>query len=225
MVEQNSKVKRTVKKSKKSENTSVQEHNTSSANKVKKVSVKKAKKNTPVEKTGSDHNDESAGDQKSEYDLVEGVELKFASQRSLFMKEINELSSKLKNLKSTMKKCEAAYKHDVKKVSKSKRKRKGNTKPTGFIKTTAVPSKLAKFLDIEEGAELSGPEVTSLVWKALEAKGLQYKDDRRVFRTNKEVSDVFGVNKSVNKSTTHNDKEGFNFCNIQKYISTALQGN
>jgi len=221
MVEKNSKVMRTVKKSNKTDKTSVQEHKVSTPVETKKTSVKKTKKVVALEKSSSDNKEED----NSEYNLVEGVELRFGSQCVALKKEVGIMSDKLKDMKSFLKKLESAYKHDVKKVAKTKRKRKGNTKPTGFIKTTPVPAKLAKFLDIESGTELSGPEVTSLVWKALEAKGLQYKNDRRVFRTNTEVTDVFGVDNSVNKSTTHNDKKGFNFCNIQKYISTALQGN
>lgn len=217
MAEKNSKVKRTVKKSKKSEQTNTQEHKSSVTKNTKKASVKEVKQADPVVNDASDH--------KLEAELIEGVELKFVEQHNALKQEVNNLSDKLKDLKTFMRKVESAYRHDVKKVSKAKRKRKGNTKPTGFIKTTPVPAKLAKFLDIEEGTELSGPEVTKLVWGALEAKGLQYENDRRVFRTNKEVTDVFGVDKSVNKCTSHKDKKGFNFCNIQKYISNALQNN
>jgi hypothetical protein len=229
MVEKNSKVMRTVKKSKGTENTSIEEHKDSAPAKEKKLLLKKDKKITVLEKSTSANKEEQVSDNKeeqvSEYNLVEGVELRFGSQCVALKKEVGFMSEKLKEMKLFLKKLESAYKHDVKKVAKSKRKRKGNTIPTGFIKTTPVPAKLANFLDIDAGTELSGPEVTSLVWKALEAKGLQYKEDRRVFRTNTEVTDVFGVDKSVNKSILHNDKKGFNFCNIQKYISTALQGN
>jgi len=122
-----------------------------------------------------------------------------------------------------MKKLESAYKQDVKKVSRAKRRRKGNSEPTGFIKTHPVPSKLAKFIGVDDGTVLSGPDVTKMVWSALKKKGLQYKDDGRVLRTDKETSDVFGLDKSVNDSTDHNDEKGFNFRNIQKYISFALQ--
>jgi chromatin remodeling complex protein RSC6 len=117
---------------------------------------------------------------------------------------------------------ESAYKQDVKKVSKTKRKRKGGGDPTGFIKTHPVPEKLAQYIGVDSGVELSGPDVTKKVWAAIKNKGLQYEKDGRVLRTDKETNDVFGLNDTVNKSTDHNDKDGFNFRNIQKYISYAL---
>jgi len=52
---------------------------------------------------------------------------------------------------------------------------------------------------------------------------LKYANDKRVFRANQEVCDVFGVDMSVNNSTNYRDKNGFNFCNIQKFLSNALQ--
>jgi len=63
------------------------------------------------------------------------------------------------------------------------------------------------------------------VWDQLKQRELFYEKDKRVFRTNKEVSELFGVNKSVNNSTDHRDKEGFNFCNLQSYIKNALNKN
>jgi len=98
-------------------------------------------------------------------------------------------------------------------------------KITGFLKTTPVPTKLAKFIGVCPNTELTGPQVTKLVWSTLVSKGLQYENDRRVFRTNEEVSDIFGVHSSANDSTTHNDINGFNFCNFQKHIKIALEGN
>ena len=94
---------------------------------------------------------------------------------------------------------------------------------TGFTKSVPVPRKLAKFLEIPEGTQLNGPEITKLVFDALKAKNLISKDDGRVFRTNKEVTDVFGVNEEANESNSHKDKYGFNFCTLQKYIANAMR--
>jgi hypothetical protein len=43
-----------------------------------------------------------------------------------------------------------------------------------------------------------------------------------VFRTNKEVSELFNIPMSVNESINYRDEKGFNFCNLQKYIKNAL---
>lgn len=147
-----------------------------------------------------------------------------------FQKQLNTLKEKLKALKTdvsavngALKELEGAYKHDTKKLAKRKTKKTGDHKPTGFAKKQPVPTKLARFIGVEPETELSGPEITKKVWEQLRERNLFYKDDKRVFRTDKVVSDVFGVKKSVNNSTDHKDPEGFNFCNLQKFISQALK--
>lgn len=95
-------------------------------------------------------------------------------------------------------------------------------KPTGFAKPALVPDKLANFIGVPSGTMLSGPQITKKVWDQLKERKLML-EDKRVFRTNDEVSEVFGVSESVNNYTNHNDKEGFNFCNLQRYISNALK--
>ena len=193
--------------------------------KVKKVVADKKEVANDTEKKGKQPSDATPAknDEKvQEHSIVEGVDLKFTSQLPMCREIINDLSEKVKDFKQYMKKLESAYKQDVKKVSKTKRKRKGNNDPTGFIKTHPVPDKLAKYIGVDSGTELSGPDVTKKVWAAIKNKGLQYEKDGRVLRTNKETNDVFGLNNTVNKSTDHNDKDGFNFRNIQKYISYAL---
>jgi chromatin remodeling complex protein RSC6 len=105
-------------------------------------------------------------------------------------------------------------------------------KPTGFAKPQKVPSKLAKpqkvpsklakFIGVEAGDELTGPDITLKVWDQLKKRDLTYDKDRRVFRTNKEVSELFNIPMSVNESINYRDEKGFNFCNLQKYIKNAL---
>jgi hypothetical protein len=195
---------------------------TSDETDVNVVTKKVVKKSKQVEKKTDKKVEENQEDD-CEDELVEGVSnLKFEAQHDVLQSEVQIMREKLRDFANTMKKLEAAYKHDVKRVSKAKRKRNANAKPTGFIKKTAVSDKLAKFLHIESGTLLSGPEITKRVWAELKSRNLQYKEDKRVLRTNKEVSEIFNIPSSVNKSTSHKDKDGFNFCNIQKYISNAL---
>jgi hypothetical protein len=121
-----------------------------------------------------------------------------------------------------VKKLEAAYKHDIKRAALKKHKRTGEYKPVGFAKPTAVPAPLATFLGIAPGTLLPGPKITSLVWDQLNSRNLLCEDNNRMFRTNAEVTKIFGVPPSVNKSTSHEDKNGFNFTTLQTYISKAL---
>lgn len=151
-------------------------------------------------------------------------DLKFQTQYA----NINETLKKFKEyyhiLSSEVKKLEMAYNCDLKKIKKFKQKRIGNYQPTGFTKPQPIPQKLAKFIDVQLGTELTGPQITQKVWHQLKLKNLVYEKDKRIFRTNKDISEIFGVPETVNTSTDHKDVEnGFNFCNLQKYIAYALK--
>jgi chromatin remodeling complex protein RSC6 len=154
--------------------------------------------------------------------VVEVSDAKFTPQLLLFQTEIKAVREKLQTLTSILKKLDACYKQDIKRVRKHKQKRNGPHKPTGFAKQQVVPEKLAKFIGVNSGDELTGPEITSKVWQQLKDRGLTYDKDKRVFRTDDTVTDLFGVSKVVNRSTDHRDKNGFNFCNLQKFIAHAL---
>ena len=150
-------------------------------------------------------------------------DMKFFKELSSVQSELNTMRKQFGNLSVTLKKLESAYNADVKKIKKTKPKRNAPHKLTGFAKPKPVPDKLAKFIGVNAGTELAGPAVTKLVWAQLKEKGLTYEGDKRVFRTNPEISELFNVPKSVNKSTDHKDKTGFNFCNLQKYIANAMR--
>lgn len=148
---------------------------------------------------------------------------KFTVQFKLLQEQAKTLRNAVQQLTNGLNKLEAAYSHDFRKLNKRKPKRNGEHKATGFAKPQAVPEKLAKFIGVAPNTMLSGPEITRKVWAQLRERKLTYEKDKRVFRTDKEVTEVFGVKKDVNKSTDHKDKEGFNFCNLQRYISKALK--
>lgn len=209
--------KRTVKKT---NNHSSDEHKSSS--KHTKV-VKNVKRSAKSNSKSDDSEHKSSKAKNNKLSVLEAVkDLKFRDELAELRNEVEEMGQKYKVARSHLKKLESTYVSDLKKAYHSKKSRKTNNKPTGFIKGVEVPKKLAKFIGVETGTVLSTPEITKKVWAELENRGLQYENDKRVFRTNKEVSDVFGVPKSVNKSFDHKDKEGFNFCNIQKYIKNAV---
>jgi hypothetical protein len=134
-------------------------------------------------------------------------------------KQIHELQKKEKIL---YKKLEKAYQSDLKKNSKKKRL---NDEPTGFIVEQVIGGKLAKFLEVDDGSKLTGPEISKKFWKKMKEKGLSYEGDGRVLRVDDEVSNIFGVNKSVNKSKDPKDKNGFNLGTYQTYIKYALKNN
>lgn len=161
--------------------------------------------------------------EKNTNDQTNTSELRFSQQYTAIQEEIKFMREKLGGLTISLRKLESAYNADIKKVKKTKQKRNFPHKATGFAKAKPVPEKLAKFIGVNPGTELTGPQVTKKVWSQLKEKGLTYDKDKRVFRTNAEVSELFNVPKSVNKSTDHKDKMGFNFCNLQKFIANALK--
>jgi hypothetical protein len=155
---------------------------------------------------------------------------KFDEQLSSTQEECGKLKELLKSIGDRLKKLQATHKSEVKKMKSRKNKRSENHKPTGFARLRPVTGKLAHFIGVESGTELSGPEVTKKVWAVLKSRNLTYqgdekkgvKGDQRVLRVDEEVSKLFNVPMSVNKSVDHKDAEGFNFGNLQKYIKNAM---
>lgn len=152
-------------------------------------------------------------------------ELKFNAQLANVNEQLKMANNVIKTLATQVKKLESAYKHDIKYAGLKKHKRKGEYKPVGFAKPAPVPAPLAKFLGITPGTLLPGSKISTLVWDELKKRNLTCENDKRVFRTNAEVSKIFGVPESVNKYTTYDDKNGFNFATIQTYISRAMGRN
>ena len=189
--------------------------------KTKKVEKEDKIKETKVKETKVKKDAETVVEPEIE---KSNIDLKFQTQFKSVIDLLKHFKEQYQTLSIEVKKLETSYNHDLKKVKKHKQKRNGNYKPTGFTKAQSVPNKLAKFIGVELGTELTGPQITKKVWEQLKLKNLFYAKDKRVFRTNDEVSDIFGVPATVNKSISHKDVDnGFNFCNLQKYISNALK--
>jgi hypothetical protein len=155
---------------------------------------------------------------------------KFDEQLVSTQEECGKLKELLRSVSDSLKKLQATHKSEVKKMRTKKSKKSENHKPTGFARLRPVSSKLAGFIGVESGTELSGPQITAKVWAELKNRNLTYqgdekkgvKGDQRVLRVDDEVSKLFGVPMSVNKSVDHKDANGFNFGNLQKYIKNAM---
>jgi hypothetical protein len=155
---------------------------------------------------------------------------KFENQLSTTQEECSKLKELVKSVSESLKKLQSSHKSEVKKMSTKKSKKTETRTPTGFARLRPVTGKLATFIGVESGTELSGPEITKRVWGELKNRGLTYKGDekkgvkgdQRVLRVDKEVSQLFNVPMSVNNSTSHKDANGFNFGNLQKYIKNAM---
>lgn len=145
---------------------------------------------------------------------------KFELQIETIKQDIKLVKETLQTLTLNLKSLELAYNQDVKQAKKNAKKQK-REKKSGFETAKVVPDKLAEFLEVPKGSELARPDVAKKVWQKLRERGLISEQDKRVFKTDKLVTEIFGVPVSVNKITESRNKAGFNFYNLQKYIKNA----
>lgn len=150
--------------------------------------------------------------------------LKFNNGLGELKNKIDSEISTLKQLKGELKKLETNYQQDLLKVWKSKKKRATNGDKTGFIKNKKLPNKLALLIGVPEGTEMSMPAYTSKFYEeVLNKKNLLFDKDKRVFRADKELMELFDLPESVNQSNDYKDKKGFNFSTLQKYFSKIMK--
>lgn len=100
-----------------------------------------------------------------------------------------------------------------------------NVENTNMIqeeKKIMIPSKLAKFLNINEKIELTKKILLQKVWQEFEKRNLIYEKNKRVLRVDAEASELFEIPISVNNSIDHRDKNGFNYSLLQKKVENML---
>ena len=148
-------------------------------------------------------------------------ELKFRSALAKLRSEISTQTEILKGLKNGFKRLESSYEHDINKAVKTKRKRNGPVKATGFVKELDLPKELAELINVPEGTKISMPTYTKKFYEMLKKNNLFYENDGRVLRANDQIKKVFNLPDSVNNSIDYKDKNGFNFYTLQKHIATV----
>jgi hypothetical protein len=129
----------------------------------------------------------------------------------LRLKQINNSKKKVKrNLKNIKKKIPKSLENAISKAKKEKRQRKGPNNG-GFVKVKKVPQKLVDYLGLDDGAELSRPQVVHLINEKFKKDGL--RDGKRVLLS-KEVAKSFG--KKVDKKTK---KYIIEFSGLQTFVA------
>lgn len=148
-----------------------------------------------------------------------------------FSEKLNQLLEKFHNLKKEVHNCEAdlktlekSYTQDIQIVHKSKNKRTGERKKTGFVLKIELPDGMAKLIGEKSGVYMSLPEYTKRFYQVLDQRNLRYTENKKVFRADEEILRVFKLPASVNNSTDPSDKEGFNFHTLQKIFSRVCKG-
>ena len=160
------------------------------------------------------NNDDNLEAITSEQDANENVEDCFMVKYNSLLDTINE---NFKNQRELMKQLLISYKKETKNNKKNKKNivKRNNT---GFTKSSVIPEQLSRILNLPKETQMSRTQVTKLFFQLLKSKGLHYKKDKRVFRADEQIRDLFGLPESVNKSINCKDKEGFNIFNLQTYI-------
>ncbi len=149
-------------------------------------------------------------------------QLNFLNKFKEFEKELDIQYENIKKLKVFAKEIKTIYNQDMIKIRKIKRT-KENSSSTGFNKKFKLPDKLCELVSLKKGTEISTPEFASLVYAELKKRGLQYAEDKRIYRADKQFMEIFNLKESVNKSTKYPDDNGLNIGTMQHYISESIK--
>jgi chromatin remodeling complex protein RSC6 len=118
--------------------------------------------------------------------------------------QVTALQSDIRGVEKTVKKRERVLQKEA-----AKHKHKGNRKPSGFAKPTAISDKLCKFMNKETGAEVARTEVTQYIISYISEMKLQDPVNRKKIVPNKELKDLLGVETETEVT----------YFNIQKYMN------
>ena len=149
-------------------------------------------------------------------------QLQFMNKFKEFEKELDAQYENIKKLRSSIKELKTIYNQDIIKIKKIKRN-KENSSSTGFNKKFKLPNKLCELISVKKGTEISTPEFASLVYAELKKRGLQYNEDKRIYRADKQFMEIFNLKEYINKTTKFPDENGFNIGTMQYYISESIK--
>lgn len=145
-----------------------------------------------------------------------------------FDKILNEICEHVKNIdlenKQIKKKLQILHKEYNKEICKSKKK-KSSTKPKGISKPSKVPRKISKLLGLKNNEEYPRTIIGSKIHKYIKENNLVCENDKRLFRVNNELSELFDISFKVNEINDINDKNAFTMYNLQSYIKNVYDDN
>jgi chromatin remodeling complex protein RSC6 len=127
-----------------------------------------------------------------------------------FYSELQEVASKLSQMKSVFKSIERDYGKKLKSASKGHGKKKsGNRAPSGFVKPTKISDELAAFLGKPLGTEMARTDVTREINGYIRSNNLQDSANGRQINANPALSTLLKL------------KEGevLTYFNLQKFMS------
>lgn len=139
-------------------------------------------------------------------------EVALANEFTTVLAAIQEVTSKVSALRSSLRALEKKAVREVKaanKRSKKGRKSSGTRPPSGFVKPTQISKELATFLGKELGTEMARTEVTKEINAYIRANKLQDPKNGRIILADAKLSKLLALKK----------EDELTYFNLQKYMS------
>lgn len=134
-----------------------------------------------------------------------------ADNFSQLLGTISTFRSQLTLLQNQVKDIERSSKKYIKQLERelSKRKPKGNRKPSGFARPSKISDKLCNFMNKPKGSELARTEVTQYLISYIKTNQLQNEENKRLIVPNNELKTLLGIQ----------DNDELNYFNLQSYMN------
>ena len=107
---------------------------------------------------------------------------------STFRQSITALQSQIRGLEKAVRKEMKGLRKEA-----SKNRAKGNRKPSGFAKPSAVTPELCKFMGKEEGTEIARTEVTQHLIQYIKDNELQFAENKKIIVPDATLKSLLGV--------------------------------
>jgi len=107
---------------------------------------------------------------------------------STFRQSITALQSQIRGLEKAVRKEMKVLRKEA-----SKNRAKGNRKPSGFAKPSAVTPELCKFMGKEEGTEIARTEVTQHLIQYIKDNELQFAENKKIIVPDATLKSLLGV--------------------------------
>lgn len=152
------------------------------------------------------------------------VDNSFTTTIESLLLKINTVSSELKLMKQEIKNLQKFHNKQIKKqIGKNTNK---NKKQTGFMKPQKLPPKLAEYLHLDKNIEMVRNDIIKMLYNKIKTEGLVNKDDKRIFRPDDKLINLFNLDKEhVLNTTDPKDKDGLSFFTLQRHLASLYSKN
>ena len=129
---------------------------------------------------------------------------------SEFITKFQSMLSQFSALKTELKALERKTARELKVVQKlnSKKRKKGQRAPSGFVKPSPISNELADFLGKPQGSEMARTDVTREINQYIRANSLQDKENGRKINPDTKLKDLLKIPDDINLT----------YFNLQRYM-------